>query len=376
MSEGTNGGRAQAFQALRESEELHRATLSSISDAVFLTDDEGRFTFVCPNVDVIFGYVPDEVRAMTRISRLLGEGLFDPAELAARGEIKNIEREVTSKTGERRALLIHLKKVSIQGSTVLYTCRDVTDRRHAEEELRAARLDLAHASRLALVGELMASIAHEINQPLTSILNNASAGLRRLPAPTTTDDSKELREIFADIRDQGRRAGAVIERVRALAVKRPLERQALDMNEVAGEIVTLVRGEARRRGVTLQADLVSSLPAIDADRVSLQQVMLNLMLNGMDAMDRVEPRDRRLVVSTRRQDDAVEVAVRDTGHGIPADRLPRLFDAFFTTKKDGLGLGLAIARSIVEAHGGRIWAEDHGGRGATFRLTLPAMPLH
>jgi PAS domain S-box-containing protein len=375
MSEGTNGGRAQAFQALRESEELHRATLSSISDAVFLTDDDGGFTFVCPNVDVIFGYVPDEVRAMTRISRLLGEGLFDPAELAARGEIKNIEREVTSKTGERRALLIHLKKVSIQGSTVLYTCRDVTERRHAEEELRAARLDLAHASRLALVGELMASIAHEINQPLTAILSNASAGLRRLPTPTTTDESKELREIFADIRDQGRRAGAVIERVRALAGKRPLERQALDMNEVAGEIVTLVRGEARRRGVTLQAELVSSLPMIDADRVSLQQVMLNLMLNGMDAMDQREPPDRRLVVSARRQDDAVEVAVRDTGHGIPADRLPRLFDAFFTTKKEGLGLGLAIARSIVEAHGGRIWAEDHGGRGATFRLTLPAIPL-
>ena len=371
MSEGTNGGRAQAFQALRESEELHRATLSSISDAVFLTDDEGAFTFVCPNVDVIFGYVPDEVRAMTRISRLLGEGLFDPAELAAQGEIKNIEREVTSKTGERRALLIHLKKVSIQGSTVLYTCRDVTDRRHAEEELRAARLDLAHASRLALVGELVASIAHEINQPLTSILSNASAGLRRLPAPTTTDDPKELREIFADIRDQGRRAAAVIERVRALAGKRPLERQALDINEVVGEIVTLVRGEARRRGVTLQAELGSSLPPIDADRVSLQQVMLNLMLNAMDAMDQLEPRDRRLVVSTRRQDDAVEVAVRDTGHGIPADRLPRLFDAFFTTKKEGLGLGLAIARSIVEAHGGRIWAEDHGGRGATFRLTLP-----
>ncbi|HYS18712.1 MAG TPA: ATP-binding protein [Candidatus Binatia bacterium] len=376
MSEGTNGGRAQAFQALRESEELHRATLSSISDAVFLTDDEGVFTFVCPNVDVIFGYVPDEVRAMTRISRLLGEGLFDRAELAARGEIKNIEREVTSKTGERRALLIHLKKVSIQGSTVLYTCRDVTERRHAEEELRAARLDLAHASRLALVGELMASIAHEINQPLTSILGNASAGLRRLPAPATTDDSKELREIFADIRDQGLRAGAVIERVRALAGKRPLERQALDMNEVAGEIVALVRGEARRRGVTLQAELVASLPPIDADRVSLQQVMLNLMLNGMDAMDQLEARDRRLVVSTRRLDENVEVAVSDSGHGIPADRLPRLFDAFFTTKKEGLGLGLAIARSIVEAHGGRIWAEDHGGRGATFRLTLPAIPLH
>src|SRR5262245_35103747 len=125
MSDGTNGGRDEAFQALRDSEELHRATLGSISDAVFLTDADGVFTFVCPNVDIIFGYVPDEVRAMTRISRLLGENLFDPAELAARGEIKNIEREVSAKSGERRAVLIHLKKVSIQGSTILYTCRDV-----------------------------------------------------------------------------------------------------------------------------------------------------------------------------------------------------------------------------------------------------------
>jgi PAS domain S-box-containing protein len=375
MSEGTNGGRAEAFQALRDSEELHRATLGSISDAVFLTDDEGIFTFVCPNVDVIFGYVPDEVRAMRQISRLLGENLFDLAELAARGEIKNIEREVTSKSGERRSVLIHLKKVSILGSTVLYTCRDVTERRHAEEELRAARLDLAHASRLALVGELMASIAHEINQPLTSILSNASAGLRRLPAHAGAH-AKELWEILGDIRDQGRRAGEVIERVRALAGKRPLERQALDMNEVAGEIVTLVRGEARRRGVTVRTELVPSLPAIGADRVSLQQVMLNLVLNGMDAMDQQQAEERRLIVRTRQLADTVEVAVSDTGHGIPADRLPRLFDAFFTTKKEGLGLGLAIARSIVEAHGGRIWAEDDGGRGATFRLTLPALPLH
>src|SRR4030095_5880912 len=271
-------GRAQAFQALRDSEELHRATLSSISDAVFLTDDEGLFTFVCPNVDVIFGYVPRQGRGMTRISRLLGENLVDRTDLAA-------TREVPAKTGERRSVLIHLKKASIRGSTVLSTCRDVTERRHAEEELRAARLDLAHVSRLALVGELIASIAHEITQPLTSILTNASAGLRRLPSDASLDDAADLREIFVDIGSQGRRAGESIERVRALAGKRPLERQALDMNAIAAEIVTLVQGEARRRGVTISTDLVATLPAIDADRVSLQQVMLNLMLNGMDGIE-------------------------------------------------------------------------------------------
>jgi signal transduction histidine kinase len=143
------------------------------------------------------------------------------------------------------------------------------------------------------------------------------------------------------------------------------------VNEVASETLRLVGGDARRRGVTLTAELAPSLPVVDADRVCLQQVVLNLIMNAMDAMDLVEAGERQLSVRTRRLDGAVEVAVSDTGGGIPADRLPKLFDAFFTTKKEGLGLGLAIARSIVEAHRGRIWAEDHRGRGATFRLTLP-----
>ena len=373
MSDPTNGGRAQAFQALRESEELHRATLSHISDAVFLTDDEGAFTFVCPNVDVIFGYVPDEVRAMGRISALLGENLFDRAQLIARGEVRNIEREITAKSGARRTLLVHLKAVAIQGGTVLYSCRDITELKHAEEELRASRLDLTHASRLALVGELMASIAHEINQPLTSILTNAAAGLRRIGGDAGTVERTELREILTDIHEESRLAGDVIARVRALASKRQPERSALDVNDVAGDILRLVAGDARRRRVTLSTEVVPALPAVDGDRVSLQQVVLNLVLNAMDALDQEATDERRVVVRTRRVADGVEIAVSDTGHGIPADRLPRLFDAFFTTKAEGLGLGLAIARSIVEAHGGRIWAEDHGGRGATFRVSLPAL---
>jgi two-component system, LuxR family, sensor kinase FixL len=371
MSGPTNGGREKAFQALHDSEELHRATLSNISDAVFLTDDDGRFTFICPNVDVIFGYVPDEVQAMTRISRLLGDHLYDRAQLAAKGEIRNIEREVTSKSGERRTLLIHLKAVSIQGGTVLYACRDITDCRHAEEELRVTRLNLAHASRLALVGELTASIAHEINQPLTAILSNASAGLRRLDLDAQPADVKELHEILLDVRDQSRLAADIIERVRALARKRPLELMPLDVNDVVTDMLRLIGGDARRRGVVLGTELVPALPAVAADRVCLQQVMLNLTLNAMEAMDHAEANARQLTVRTRRLENAVEVAVRDTGSGIPADSLPKLFDAFFTTKRDGLGLGLAIARSIVESHGGQIWAEDHGGRGASFCLTLP-----
>ena len=164
---------------------------------------------------------------------------------------------------------------------------------------------------------------------------------------------------------------STIARLRSLAGKRPLERQALNVNEVVAEILRLVGGDARRRGVVVCTEMQPTLPAISADRVSLQQVVLNLVLNAMDAMDHLEEADRRLVIRTQQAAGAVEIAVIDRGHGIPPDRLPRLFDAFFTTKRDGLGLGLAIARSIVEAHGGRIWAEDLEGRGASFRLHLP-----
>src|SRR5262245_27043361 len=326
MSESTNGGRARAYRALRESAELHRATLSNISDAVFLTDDAGVFTFICPNVDVIFGYAPDEVRAMTRIGRLLGEALFDPAELAVRGEIRNLEREVTSKSGARRTVLVHVKAVSIKGGTVLYTCRDVTERKQAEEELRAARNDLAHASRLALVGELMASIAHEINQPLTSILANARAGLRLLDADARPAGGTQLRDILGDVCDQSRLAGEFVARLRALVRKRPMELRALDVNDVARSTLRLVEGDARRRGVTLCAELAPSLPIVAADRVCLEQVLLNLIVNAMDAMDKVVEEERRLTVMTGRREDTVELAVSDSGHGIPADRLPRLFD--------------------------------------------------
>ena len=220
----------------------------------------------------------------------------------------------------------------------------------------------------------MASIAHEVNQPLAAIVSNAGAGLR-LSADLTGTHAAEVREILDDIRVQGRQAADVVQRLRLLAHKRPLALGPLDVNEVTGEIMKMVASDSSRRGVVLSAELASSLPLVDADRVCLQQVILNLVVNAMDAMDEVGAPERRLLVQTRRLDDAVEVtAARDSGEGISADRLPRIFEAFFTTKRDGVGLGLAIARSIVEAHHGRIWAEDHAGHGATFHVTLPVRP--
>jgi PAS domain S-box-containing protein len=365
-----NGGRAEGYQALRESEELHRATLSSISDAVFVTDDDGAFKFICPNVDVIFGYDPDEVRSLTRLGRLLGENLFDPAELAAKGEIRNIEREVTAKSGERRTVLIHLKRVSIRGGTVLCTCRDVSELKVVERELAATRFNLTHAARLALAGQLLASIMHEVQQPLVAIDLNLRAGMDILRNREETAGTEKLHEIFDSIHEGTSVAFDMIDRLRTLVRKRPLERRPLDLNGAANDVLHLVRPDAIRRGVALRAELAPDLPPVHADRVSLQQVILDLVVNAMDAMDG-NAGERSVIVRTRPGVESVEVAVSDTGPGVSAEHRSRLFEAFFTTKVHGVGLGLVIARSIVEAHGGQIWAEEHAGRGATFRARLP-----
>ena len=368
MDDATNGGRARAYQALRESEELHRATLSSISDAVFLTGDDGDFRFVCPNVDVIFGYGPDEVHAMRNIDRLLGDRIVDRPALEERGEVRNVERRVTSKSGDRRTVLVHVKRVAIQGGTMLYTCRDVTEHRLAEEALRDARMELAHASRLALVGELVGAMAHEITQPLTSIVLNARSGVRLSEAAGSVD----ALSTFMDIQHDGERATAIIEHLRALMRKKPMELRPEDMNAIVRDTIRLVEVDALRRGVRIDIELGASLPPVIADRISMQQVILNLLVNAMDAMDGVAADQRQLIVRTREVTGAVEVAVIDRGPGFAPEQLNKLFSAFYTTKPEGLGLGLRIARSIIEAHAGDIRVEGRGSPGATFRFTIPA----
>jgi two-component system sensor kinase FixL len=374
MQDAASGDRRErANRALRESEALYRATLDSISDAVFLTDDDGRFTFVCPNVDAVFGYSPDEVAAAGRIGALLGENLFDRAELARRREIENIERDVTVKSGQRRTVLVHVKAVSIQGASVLYCCRDVTDLRHAEDEVRELRNELAHVARLALVGQLMASITHEVKQPLTAIVGNAAAAARALGDDTSHPHAAELREILADIATEGRLAADIVDRMKSLSRRRPLAFAPLDLNDLVADTIRFLAGDARRRHVTLSTELEPSLPAVRADRVCIQQVLLGLGLNAMEAMENASSETRRIVVRTRKREAGVELSVSDTGCGIPADALSRVFEPFFTTKAQGLGLGLAIARSIVEAHHGRIWAGNDGRRGATFHIALPSV---
>jgi C4-dicarboxylate-specific signal transduction histidine kinase len=247
---------------------------------------------------------------------------------------------------------------------------DCTVRKQAEQETQLLRQEIAHVGRVSIMGQLASALAHEINQPLGAILRNAEAG--ELFMQNASPDFDEIRAILADIREDDQRAGAVIDRMRALLKRHDLDARTLDVGELVGEVAALVRADAAARQVRLDVDVTGDLPPVRGDRVHLQQVLLNLILNSMDALNGASREDRR-VTMTARLDGAqtVEIAVRDFGHGIPADKLAHVFDPFFTTKPNGMGMGLAISRTIIEAHGGRLWAENNNGRGAAFCFTLP-----
>lgn len=242
-------------------------------------------------------------------------------------------------------------------------------RRGAELAVDQHRFELAHASRLAIAGELTASIAHEINQPLGAILSNVSAA--ELMLGSAPDQLDEVRQILADIHRDNLRASEVIRRLRALLAKHEVERRVIDLNESLTDMLTILRAEARRRRVALAIRAATSSVEVIADRIQVQQVLLNLALNAMDAVADV-PEERRVVtVSAERRRDVAAITVRDRGHGIPAEHLPKLFDSFFSTKHTGIGLGLSIVRTLVEAQGGKVWAENGPGDGASFHVDLP-----
>jgi C4-dicarboxylate-specific signal transduction histidine kinase len=252
----------------------------------------------------------------------------------------------------------------------LAVTRDITDHMRASEALRDAEAALARVNRVTTLGVLTASIAHEVNQPLGAINASAAACTRWLDA--TPPDMEKARFALQRIAGDGRRAGQVVDRIRALVNRQPPRRDRVDLNEAILEVIALTRDEVRRNAIALDTSLAPDVPPVEGDRVQLQQVVLNLLVNAIEAMRDSSAGPRELAIGSARDGaDTVTVQVRDSGPGLDPGQADRLFEAFYTTKKDGIGMGLSISRSIIEAHGGQLWVTPNAPRGATFLFSLP-----
>ncbi|MGH9768181.1 MAG: PAS domain-containing sensor histidine kinase [Blastocatellia bacterium] len=363
----------RAEEALRESEELHRITLSNISDAVFLTDGKGDFTYVCPNANVIFGYSEREVEAFGNIARLLGEGWFDPHELEAAGEITNIEREITDKAGARRMTLVNVKRVAIKGATLLYTCREITQRKRAEEEHaqrvreQAARAEAEAANRAK--DEFLAVVSHELRSPL-----NAMLGWARLLRGGESDEATIMHAVEVierNARSQAQLIEDLLDISRIVAGNLRLDLHAIDLAPVIEAAVDDVSPAAEANAIHLRVSLDSAAGPVVGDPARLKQVVWNLLSNAV----KFTPQGGSVEVRLARAESDVRITVSDTGKGIKSEFLPHIFDRYRQEGQEankGLGLGLNIVRRLVELHGGTAKAESRGeGQGATFTVTLP-----
>jgi len=348
-----------------------------VPEAIVLVD-AGRVVRANPEFTRIFGYAESEVVGRSLNDLIVPEELRAEAREITRGGNKrrslSFETVRTHKDGTRVPVSVMRVPVTseAEGSrTAEYAIyRDISDRKQAEEALRKAQGELAHVTRVTTLGEMAASIAHEVNQPLAGIVTNANACRRWLAGATPNLD--EAREAVGRILRDGNRASDVIAHIRALVRKTDTQKERLDMNQAVQEVINLTQHEAMRKGLALRTELAHDLPLVLGDRVQLQQVILNLVMNGVEAMASVADRPRELFIRSRQHEsDKVLVAVQDSGVGIDRENLGKIFDAFYTTKPQGMGMGLAISRSIVENHGGRLWAIPNDGPGATFAFALP-----
>jgi PAS domain S-box-containing protein len=289
-------------------------------------------------------------------------------ELAATGVCQPFEKEYFRKDGSRVPVLVGAALLEGRRDEGVAFVVDLTERKLAEEALHQIQAELAHINRITAMGQLAASITHEVNQPLAAIVNNADACLNWLAA----NNLEEARESAALVVKDGQRASEIIDRIRALIKKATPRKDPLGINEAIVEVITLTRSEAVKDGISVQTQLAEGLPLIHGDRVQLQQVILNLILNAVQAMSGVSEKSRELRISTEQEaSGAVLVTVQDSGPGLNPESVDSVFDAFYTTKSQGMGMGLSICRSIVDAHGGKLWAIANKDRGATFQFTLP-----
>src|SRR5208337_1364184 len=396
LEEGRNQGvafvldlteRKRAEQALRERE----AKIRGLFDANIIGICVGRDDGIIEANDAYLrtlGYDREDLAS----GRIRWMGMTPPewrdrsekalSDVAVTGAAQPFEKEYIRKDGSRVPVLIGVAGIEGAKGEIVAFVLDLTELKRAEAEAheserryREVQMELAHANRVATIGQLTASITHEVNQPITAVSTNAAAALRFLSQ--NPPDLEEVRGAVVRVVNGAHRAGDIVHRIRALVKKEPPQNARLNINEAINELLPLVRDEVLEKGVTVRLFLGDGLSPIQGDRVQLQQVVLNLILNAVEAMGSVDDAPRELSISTEPTGtDEVLVSVRDSGPGIDPEHLERVSDSFYTTKPSGMGMGLSICRSIVGAHGGRLWAEANEPRGAAFQFTLLAATSH
>ena len=364
----------------RLAEERFRLVVEAAPTAMIMVNKKGRITLINKLVETLFGYNRDELidqpietlvpeRFRSQLVAFRHGYLCDPQ---ARPMSAGRELFGRRKDGSEVPVEIGLNPIhTSKGLLVLASIVDITERKQAELEAARQRHDLAHLARVTALGELSSSLAHELTHPLTAILSNAQAAQRFLACDDV--DLNEIREILNDIVTQDERAGEVIHRLRLLLKKGEPQKHCddVDVNEVVTDVLKLTRNDLINQNVTVDTKLAQNLPAVTGDRVQLQQVLLNLVLNACEAMNNHNSSERQLLIASKSENGTVQVSVTDRGGGIPEGKLEQVFERFFTMKKQGMGLGLSICRTIIDAHRGEIWATNNSDRGATFHFSLP-----
>jgi PAS domain S-box-containing protein len=372
---------ARLYRDLAEREAKIRRLVDANIVGIFIGDLEGRMLEANDAFLRIVGYDRDDLLAerlrwtdLTPSEWLEHHRREWVPELKVTGTLQPYEKEYFRKDGSRVPVLVGVAMLEERGTQGIAFVLDLSERKRVEAEARQMQLELAHANRVTSIGHLAASIGHEIKQPIAGITLNASTGLRWLAHDPP--DMSELRQAFDRIVRDAKRAGEVIKRIHGLVKKAPTCNEILQINEAIREVMALTSSEANRNGVSVRLQLAEDLPLIQGDRVQLQQVMLNLVINVIDAMSAVDVGPRELTISTAMNEPgAALVTVCDSGPGVAPEHIERLFEPFYTTKATGLGMGLSICRSIIEAHGGRLWASANVPRGAIFEFMVPSIQM-